>query len=415
MAKMDSFRLAILGAGPIGLEAALYAHQLQLRFTVYERGRVGEHVQRWGHVKLFSPFGMNVTSLGLAAVRAENSKRELPAENICITGREHWECYLEPLSKSAALRERIRTDCQVMTISRQEYLKSDMPGGTKRGDQPFRLLLRVNKTQERVEEADMVLDCTGTYGQHRWMGAGGIPAMGESSAEPHIAYGLEDVLGARQSTYAGKNVMVIGGGYSAATTICSLASLAEKHPDTWIYWLARCRSSQPIKRITNDPLKERDRLAVKANTLATRGEGNVEFHHQAVIESVEWSGPDRGFKITARLGPKTQTWEVERLIANVGFTPDSSLYRELQIHECYASLGPMNLAAALLKQHGLDCLQMTPQGPEALRNPEPNFFILGSKSYGRNSHFLLKNGFEQIREVFTLITGKPDLNLYKKP
>jgi thioredoxin reductase len=414
MAKMDSFRLAILGAGPIGLEAALYAHHLQLPFTVYERGRVGEHVQRWGHVKLFSPFGMNVTSLGLSAIRAENPKREFPAETVCITGREHWESYLDPLAKTAVVREHIRTDCQILAVTRQGYLKSDIPGATKRGEQPFRLLLRVNKTQERVEEADVVLDCTGTYGQHRWMGAGGIPAIGESAAEPHVAYGLEDILGTRQSTYAGKNVMVVGGGYSAATTICSLASFAEKHPDTWVYWLARCRSTQPIKRITNDPLKERDRLAVKANTLATRGEGNVEFHHQAAIESAEWSGPDRGFKVTARIGPKTQTWEVERLIANVGYTPDSSLYRELQIHECYASLGPMNLAAALLKQEGLDCLQITPQGPEALRNPEPNFFILGSKSYGRNSHFLLKNGFEQIREVFTLITGKPDLNLYKK-
>ncbi len=70
MAKKDSFRLAILGAGPIGLEAALYAHHLQLPFTVYERGRVGEHVQRWGHVKLFSPFGMNATSLGLSAISA---------------------------------------------------------------------------------------------------------------------------------------------------------------------------------------------------------------------------------------------------------------------------------------------------------------------------------------------------------
>src|SRR5262249_33598768 len=83
-------------------------------------------------------------------------------------------------------------------------------------------------------------------------------------------------------------------------------------------------------------------------------------------------------------------------------------------HECYASLGPMALAAALLKQGAGDCLSMGAQGPEALRCPEPNFFILGAKSYGRNSHFLLRTGFEQVREVFTLITGKSDLNLYKK-
>ena len=57
---------------------------------------------------------------------------------------------------------------------------------------------------------------------------------------------------------------------------------------------------------------------------------------------------------------------------------------------------------------------MPAQGAKALRNPEPNFFILGAKSYGRNSNFLLRTGFTQVREVFTLITGKPDLDLYKK-
>jgi hypothetical protein len=111
---------------------------------------------------------------------------------------------------------------------------------------------------------------------------------------------------------------------------------------------------------------------------------------------------------------KPHTWEVERVVANVGFTPDTSLYRELQIHECYASLGPMNLAAALLKQSGHDCLTITSTAAETLRNPEPNFFVLGAKSYGRNSHFLLRHGFEQVRDVFRLITGNPELDLYKR-
>ena len=53
-------------------------------------------------------------------------------------------------------------------------------------------------------------------------------------------------------------------------------------------------------------------------------------------------------------------------------------------------------------------------GPETLRNPEPNFYILGAKSFGRNSQFLLRLGFEQVRDVFTLITGNAKLDLYKK-
>jgi hypothetical protein len=91
----------------------------------------------------------------------------------------------------------------------------------------------------------------------------------------------------------------------------------------------------------------------------------------------------------------------------VGYSPDTALYRELQVHECYASLGPMKLAAALAGQAGADCLQQVGHGGETLRSPEPNFYILGAKSYGRNSHFLLRIGFEQVREAFGLITGKP--------
>ncbi len=413
MARPDTTRIAVLGAGPIGLEAALYARRLQLPVTVYERGRVGEHLRRWGHVRLFSPFGMNTTPLGRAAVREEDAKRDLPADGDCVTGRDYLAAYLEPLAKTEPLRDCVRTEVQVLSVGRRGYLKEEEPGSPKRGQQPFRLLLR-DKKGERVEEADVVLDCTGTYGQHRWFGEGGIPAVGEHAAEPHIAYQLEDILGERRNQFAGKTVVVIGSGYSAATTVCNLATLAEQHAETWVIWLARGPRTQPILRIVNDPLRERDRLAVRANTLATRTDGNVEFHPQTVIEAIETAGPDKGFRITARSAGKPRTWEADRVIANVGYSPDRMLYRELQVHECYASFGPMNLAAALLKHGAADCLNIPAQGANALRNPEPNFYVLGAKSYGRNSSFLLRAGWEQVREVFTLITGKADLDLYRK-
>jgi hypothetical protein len=390
----------------VGLEAALYARHLGYAVTVYERGKVAEHVQRWGHIRLFSPFGMNTTSLGRKAL----SGHSLPADGDCITGGEHRSAYLEPLAKCDLLKGCIQTDTRVLTIGRSGHLKSDPPGDANRGQSPFRLLIRQDKS-ERVDEADVVLDCTGTFGKHRWLGDGGIPAIGELTAEPNIPYGLEDVLGTRKDHYAGKSILVVGGGYSAATTVCALATLAEKHLDTWVVWLARTHRTQPLPRIPNDPLKDRDRLAVRANTLATRGDGNVEFHSQSLIHAVEKT--NEIFKVRAVVAGQERTWDVDRLIANVGYQPDVDLYRELQIHECYASQGPMALAASLAKQSGSDCLAIATGGTSTLRNPEPNFHILGAKSYGRNSHFLLRAGFDQVRDVFALITGKPGLDLYK--
>lgn len=415
MAKNDTPRVAVLGAGPIGLEAALYARKLGLPVTVYERGRPGEHLHRWGHVRLFSPFGMNSTPLGRAAIRADDPQHEFPQDGDCITGREHLAAYVDLLAHCSGLADCVRANVQVIHVGRNGYLKDESPPDNRRAQQPFRLLVREGKNREQVEEADVVLDCTGTYGQHRWLGAGGIPAVGETAAEPLIAYIVEDVLGDRRDHYAGRTTLVVGGGYSAATSVCNLSALAESHPATWVIWLARGTSTQPIKRHNGDPLRERDRLAVRANNLATRPDGNVEFHNQSAVEAIESGGPDRGFKVAARIGSTERTWEVERVIASVGYTPDTGLYRELQVHECYASLAPMNLAAALAKHAGADCLQVPPQGANVLRNPEPNFYILGSKSYGRNSNFLLRTGFEQVREVFTLITGKANLDLYKSP
>src|SRR4051794_23852077 len=73
MAKLPSLRVAVIGAGPIGIEAALYAKACGSQVTVYDRGPIGEHVRRWGHVRMFTPFGMNSTALGLAEVRREKA------------------------------------------------------------------------------------------------------------------------------------------------------------------------------------------------------------------------------------------------------------------------------------------------------------------------------------------------------
>jgi thioredoxin reductase len=401
MSRVDPPRLAILGAGPIGLEAALQAATLQLPFTVYERGRVGEHWHRWGHVRLFSPFGTNSTLLGRTRVRADQPLHEMPADNDILTGREHLTAYLEPLAQLPPLRDRIRKETAILHIGRRGFLKEDDPGDPRRGQQPFLLLLR-NGNREVIEEADVVLDCTGTYSQPRFLGEGGIPAIGEVAARPHIAWQLDDILGSQSGTYADRTTLVVGSGYSAATTVCNLATLARKHAGTWVIWLARGGGTQPIKRFVNDALKERDQLAVRANTLATRGDGNVEFHPQTVVTAIECAGADRGFKVHTRCAGKLTAWEADRLIANVGFTPDTDLYRELQVNECHAPLGAGNL---------------TVSSPAAatLRNPEPNFFVLGAKSYGRNSNFLLRTGFEQVREVFALITSKHTIQRERKP
>src|SRR4051812_39528813 len=179
MAKAERPRVAVLGAGPVGLEAALYARKIGFPVAVYERGRPGEYLLRGGHVRMFSPFGMNSTSLGRAVLQAGRPRQEFPAEGDCVTGRELVSVYLEPLAGCELLKGCLHTDSQVLSVGRRGLFKAEAVGDARRGKAPFRLLVKDGKGRERSEEADVVLDCTGTYGQHRWLGDGGVPALGE--------------------------------------------------------------------------------------------------------------------------------------------------------------------------------------------------------------------------------------------
>ena len=101
------------------------------------------------------------------------------------------------------------------------------------------------------------------------------------------------------------------------------------------------------------------------------------------------------------------------MVALVGYLPDASIYEQLQVHQCYATAGPMKISAVLLGESAADCLKAgISLGAETLQNPEPDFYILGAKSYGTNSNFLLAVGHQQVRDVFRLISNDRNLDLY---
>jgi thioredoxin reductase len=397
--------IAILGAGPIGVEAALYALELGHQVQVYERGSVGENVRRWGHLRLFSSWEINRSVLGVRELAARGVA--LAADQHYPTGAEYCESYLDPLARSPRLADRIHEHCSVRHVGRDRIAKLDLVGGP-RERHPFRILVD-SPTGESVVRADTVIDCTGTYGQSNWMGNGNIPAVGERGARERIAYTSQDITGAHRERYAGRRVLLVGAGHSAATALELLTDLE----GTTVVWVVRSERAEPLKTFVDDPLPERDRLSRLANRIAREGHAAVEVHGGTVVEALQHG--TSGFEITLSKNGVSRRVCVDRILAHVGYEPDNSIYRELQVHECYASLGPMKLASTLLASDSADCLALSSAGPESLRNPEPGFFILGAKSYGKNSNFLMRVGLQQIREVFSLIENRPDLNLYAAP
>lgn len=393
-------RIAILGAGPTGLEAALAAAERGLDYTLYEAApSVAGHVRAWGHVQVFTPWNLNVSERARAVLGPERT----PAGSDLPTGDELAERLYEPLAASDAVAPHLSLRTRVSAVSRDGLLKSDEIGTGRRSGRPFRLLVE-RDGEESVEHADVLIDATGTYGNPNTLGDGGIPAPGERAAADRIEHHLPD-FAADPGRWAGRTVLLTGAGHSAQTAACALAEFARDAPGTRVIWAVR--SPQPDwGEVQGDPLPARAALNRAAAELAGGAAESVSLRRGVVCDALEPRG--ERLAVTLRNGAP-EAVEVDRILALNGGVGDASLYRQLQVHECYATAGPMKLAAALLGAGGGDCLGQPSPGPETLANPEPDFFILGQKSYGRNSQFLLRTGWEQVDDVFALLGRRSDV------
>ncbi|MCG8460529.1 MAG: hypothetical protein MI919_29965, partial [Holophagales bacterium] len=250
------------------------------------------------------------------------------------------------------------------------------------------------------ESADVVLDCTGNTVPNA-LGDGGIPAPGERSLDRHISREVPD-LATRADHFAGKTILLVGVGHSAQTALRDLHALAGHNPETRIVW--SIRGTELPRADPDDPLDERRQLTGLAERLAHDPPPHLEVHRDSVVDALRLAGERLEVDLRFPDG-SIRRLAVDHILSLTGKVGDHLLYRQLQVHECYATSGPMKLAAALLSKSGTsaDCLTQTSLGPETLRSPEPGFFILGSKSYGRRTDYLMQVGWQQVDEIFQLL------------
>ena len=227
-------RIAILGAGPIGLEAALAAARRGDDFTVYESApTVGGHVRRWGHVRTFTPWTMNVSPRMRAAVPGA------PASDALPTGaRARRRAARARRPRRQQLAGRIRLGTRVLAVGREGLLKHEAIGDPRRAARPFRLLLARPDGSEAIDHADVVIDATGTYGNPNRLGDGGIDAVNERAFEDRIERFLPR-LDAQPRAWAGKTILLTGSGHSAQTAARQLAAFARDAPGTRVVWAVR--------------------------------------------------------------------------------------------------------------------------------------------------------------------------------
>ena len=415
-------KIAIIGGGPIGMEALLYGTLAGADVQLFERGRVGENVRAWSHVGLFTEWKRDRSPLGERILRERGDT--LPEGETSPNG-DQLANYLLRLAALPQLRNRIFSQTEVRSITREGMLKHDLWNDPRRAFAPFRLMTH-GIGGEKVRHFDAVIDATGVYETPNWVGNGGAPCPGELGLQRYIDYQIPDVKGADEGRFLHKRTLVVGTGHSAATTLLALADLLGSHAATRLTWVVRRGAAKDGSLYYIDPQdisSGRRQLGERANELARSG--GVDLRLNTVVESIE----RRAHVFHVKLSDGT-TVECHNLVAGVGFRPDPKLWQELQIAQHPASGGPGQLAEAIMTANkaagvGLSTGYAEKSGevskPEAgeaqdalelLRLDEPNFYVIGIKSYGRDAGFLMQNGFRQVRDVYRLLCDNNQLDLY---
>ncbi|MFG1694088.1 FAD-dependent oxidoreductase [Nonomuraea sp. NPDC049309] len=386
--QIGSLPIAVIGAGPIGLAAAAHLTERGLGFVVLEAGeRAGASVAQWGHVRLFSPWKYDIDPAARRLLEAAGWSA--PDPEWLPTGAELIDGYLAPLA--GLFGDRIRTGAKVTAISRLGYDRVRTAG---REQAPF--LIRLADGSELHARA--VIDASGTYATPNVLGASGLPARGEADAEDLIDPALPDVLGADRHRYEGRHVLVIGAGHSAATTLLGLAELE----DTAITWAIR--AGDPARTYGGgdaDALPARGALGTRLH--AHVESGRIRLLTGFFTHAIEREGTQARVISRAPSGHERSV-PADRIVAATGYRPDHTIAAELRL-DLDPVLGSTRALAPLIDPNRHSCGTVPPHGAGELAHPEPGYYAIGVKSYGRAPTFLLATGYEQARSVVAALAG----------
>ncbi len=386
---MSQRRLIVIGAGAVGIAAALGGVRRGWAVSVVEAEEVGASFRRWGATRFFSPLGMNLPP-GTREILGR-----LPPDEAILTGSEFVDSVLLPLAQSEPLNQRISIGHRVSAVGRVGLTRSDMPGHPLRAERPFRVLVD-SADGEKLLEAEYVIDASGTYGQPLALGQGGVPAIGERALSGALIRDLGS-LHARLDELRGKRILLVGHGHSAANAIVVLANVADQSSGTPVIWATRSMNQRPCVAVFPDPLPERERIVTQANQLAACPPSWLKIERRASVERLRRD--NRGHLRVALTGGREVT--VDEVVALTGYRPDLAFLSELAIEVSPVTEGAARLARAL--SNVTDCLSVPSLSQEDLGSGELGFHLAGAKSYGRARTFLLQNGYSQIESILTAL------------
>lgn len=389
----EDLPIAIIGAGPIGLAAAAHCVERQEPFVIVEAGcGPATSIRAWSHVPLFTPWRYNVDPVAVSLMEA--SGWSMPDPEAFPTGGDLVERWLEPLARHPTIGPHIRYGQRVYAITRETLGKLD----EEREDDPFVLDTVDPAGRTTLIRARAVIDASGCWNTPNPLGCNGRSAPGEIELSDHIFYGVPDISGEDRERYAGQRTLVVGGGHSAFHSLLRLAALSGEQPTTRALWALRGKTAAPtgcdVDELTERIMVRREIDALLQNAAIDAFPGSrVTRLERSPDGIVAWSGG-------------TSLPPVDQIIVATGFRPDHGIARELRL-DVHSVFETTYALAPLIDPTVSACGTVPPHGAVQLAHPEPDYYVVGMKSYGRAPTFLLLNGYEQVRSVVCALTGDP--------
>jgi len=448
--------IAVIGAGPIGLEAALYGRFLGYEVTVFDSGPVAANVRQWQHLPMLTPFHDLHSRLGRFAITTQNPQHEFPGPEDCITGQQWRQMYLLPLAETDLLAASLRTDQRVVAVSRCHYPKHHPAVGPRRWQDGFLVTWEDDQGTTYSDTFDFVLDASGTFQHPQGWGPGGGPALGQDQLVPQ-AHG-DDRLAAQlhhvapdfaqdPAAWAQARVLLIGDSLIAAHAALEWRRQIKAGQLCWLLPQG-IQSAETFPVVPADPLPARHRLLTAANELIDRH--RWESLTQAVAErsqsaaaqllqvlgnsnltSIQWDAERQLF--VAHLLQWTEVdWdaapddfeepddqavvcEFDHVIIAVGHRVAEPPTQALQVPRCPSSECLLGMLPELQRADSAtshsDRFRLTLADPQSQLTPEGRLFVLGARSFGRQPNYYHRIGLQQVRDAFRWIVGRHNLDL----
>lgn len=382
--------IAILGGGPVGIEAAIYARFLGYFVSIFETRRVAHRMLDWHDRLLSVPVSSCTTPLGLAAIKAQDPEYVLPSPDCIWTGKQYAEEYLLPLAKTDLLFDDIHFLSPVTNVSRLRTPIHAPVTAQERCNDEFRLVVEGRHRGTWIARADIVLDCRGEEILPAGIGPGGGVAIGELSCSEAFFRHTPKDRKFENKHLASKHVCLVGTSFRACQFVEEYIEWMSSFPGSKLTWIL-----PPVELVFSELVRQ---LASRVDADTT---GQTQTWRLLGVEKVEQI--DGG------------SWKLNVLMedgATVDFQCDV-----LATHPEYrwAPLpGELNYGPLLMNPTGSTTTVFT-QEPGYYRLPTHRVGITdGSNSVGsNNAGGELPLAFNAIRELFCSIVGRESLNLYQ--